>query len=94
VEPPPERRAAIAVRHYRETVEHYAAGHGGGRERGIALGVRTARKHVAAYVRRARAGDADGGRAAAAALCQLTDPGEVAAGLAAAMSEEGMALAA
>ena len=87
-------RAAIAVRHYREAVAHYEHGHGMGPEAGRALGVRTARKHVAAYVRIALADAPDGGRAAAGTLCRLTDPDAVADGLAAAMSDAPERLAA
>ena len=80
--PAANERAAIAVRHYRETVAHYERGHGKGAEAGRALGVRAARKHVAAYVRHAQTGTPDGGRAAAGTLCRLTDPQAVAVGLA------------
>ena len=80
-EPDAGSRADAACRHYRETVMHYEANHGLGPEAGRLLGVRTARKHVAAYVRHARRGTADGGRSAAGALCRLTDPSAVEAGL-------------
>ena len=85
--PSAEARAEIAVRHYAEAVAHYERGHGMGPEAGRALGVRTARKHVAAYVRNARSRDPDGGRAAAGALCRLTDPAAVADGLQAAFAD-------
>ena len=81
-------RAEIAAAHYREAVAHYERGHGMGPAAGRALGVRTARKHVAAYVRVALADTPDGGRAAAGALCRLTDPGAVEAGLRDAMLGE------
>ncbi|MEE4207758.1 MAG: tRNA dihydrouridine synthase DusB [Parvularcula sp.] len=45
-----ERRAALALDHYRATIAHYRDGHGEGPERGIDLGVRMARKHLAALV--------------------------------------------
>ncbi|WP_183816164.1 tRNA dihydrouridine synthase DusB [Parvularcula dongshanensis] len=93
-EPDPRTRARIAVRHYRETVTHYACGHGQSAERGRALGIRTARKHVAAYVRHVHASAPDGGRALAGALCRSTDAEQVAAGLEAAMLEEPAAIAA
>ena len=92
--PPAAARAEIAVAHYREAVAHYERGHGMGPEAGRALGARTARKHVAAYVRVARAATPDGGRATAAALCRMTDPEAVAAALRAAMLGEEVALAA
>ena len=85
VPPPLEAQAEAAVRHYREATAHYAKAHKLGPEAGKALGVRTARKHVAAYIRHARAGDADGGRAAAARLCQMRDAEAVAAALPGAM---------
>ena len=93
-EPDADARAEAACRHYRETVAHYEANHGQGPEAGRTLGVRTARKHVAAYVRHARRAAPDGGRAVASALCRLADPVAVEAGLRAAMTGEDAALAA
>ena len=92
-DPPASSRAAEAVRHYRETVGHYEAGHGLGPAAGRALGLRTARKHVAAYVRRALTGSPDGGRPLASRLCRSSDLEEVAEGLASAFETQ-VALAA
>jgi len=58
----------IAIRHYRETIDHY----------GAPLGVRMARKHLAAYVDTAPLDDSDGDRRAfRSALCRLASPDAV-----------------
>ena len=58
----------IALDHYRETIEHY----------GAPLGVRMARKHLAAYIDHAPI-ECDPGvrRAKRSAICRLASPGAV-----------------
>ena len=76
------RQAEIALRHYRATVALYTEGHGGGEEMGQRLGVRMARKHVAAYVDKLdRPLEPVQRRQIRARLCSAQDPGEVADGL-------------
>jgi nifR3 family TIM-barrel protein len=82
--PPIAAEAMIARRHYDETIALY----------GTALGVRVARKHLAAYVDHARVElEADARRAFRAALCRLTDPAEVAMQLSAFFAGEPLGLA-
>lgn len=70
--PAPEQRD-IALRHYGETISHY----------GAPLGVRMARKHLAAYVDLAPLDIADADRRAfRSAICRLASPDGVAAALA------------
>jgi len=74
-----EKQAEIAVRHYRATVALYTGGHGGGEELGQRLGVRMARKHVAAYVDKLdRPLEPGQRRQLRASLCSSHDPVEVA----------------
>ncbi|WP_051881928.1 tRNA dihydrouridine synthase DusB [Parvularcula oceani] len=94
VAPTREVQARIAVAHYREAVGHYEAGHRQGPEKGRLLGLRTARKHVAAYLRAAYADDPQTGRAIASRLCREADAERVAAGLEAALLREEEARAA
>ena len=72
--PPLDVQRDAALRHYRETVAHY----------GAPLGVRTARKHLAAYVDHAPVDiDAAERRAFRGALCRMASPEKVADALAA-----------
>ncbi len=63
---PRQKRGAIAIRHYLEILNHY----------GQELGVRNARKHLAAYLEKNALGDAGQGELKAwrAALCRENDP--------------------
>ncbi|NWG71178.1 MAG: tRNA dihydrouridine synthase DusB [Parvularculaceae bacterium] len=66
--PPAAAEAAVAVLHYAQTLSLY----------GEALGVRVARKHLAAYVDHAPVGLSGADRRAVRAeLCRLSDPREV-----------------
>lgn len=68
-----DKQCDIALRHYSETIEHY----------GAPLGVRMARKHLAAYVDLAPADLADADRRAfRSAICRLASPDAVALALA------------
>jgi tRNA-dihydrouridine synthase B len=72
VEPDVEDRLAIALSHFRESLEFY----------GDRLGLRVFRKHLAAYVENAPwPNEAGTRRTARGALCRLEDPGEVERGL-------------
>lgn len=73
-EPSRENQAAMALTHYQDTIAHY----------GAPLGVRMARKHLAAYVDHAPVEISLGERRAfRAVLCQVASPERVAAMLAA-----------
>jgi nifR3 family TIM-barrel protein len=77
--PSQEDEAAIALRHYADTIDHY----------GEKLGLRVARKHVAAYVDQAKGPFGQGARRELRAfLCTLTNPEEVKARLGALLSGE------
>ena len=68
VEPSPGEQRDIALRHYQETIDHY----------GAPLGVRMARKHLAAYVDHAPVEiAAPDRRAFRASLCRLASPAAV-----------------
>ncbi len=68
VHPPLREQGEIALRHYRETIDHY----------GAPLGVRMARKHLAAYVDLAPLDIGDGDRRAfRSAICRLASPAAV-----------------
>lgn len=73
-----EQQAEIALAHYRATIAHYADGHGGGPQMGRSLGIRMARKHLAAYVDRLdRPLCDDARRYWRGALCRSDDPAKV-----------------
>ncbi len=64
----PARQFEMVFRHYDEILSHY----------GIELGVRIARKHLAAYIERGAAADpATDRRHVKSRVCSLTDPNEV-----------------
>jgi nifR3 family TIM-barrel protein len=71
-EPGLERRLAIALDHFADTLEFY----------GDALGLRVFRKHLGWYVEHAPWGDAATRRETKSRLCRLTSPREVEAALA------------
>jgi tRNA-dihydrouridine synthase len=82
VTPPPfEDRAASALRHYRAMIEHYRDGHGTSPEAGIVLGVRMARKHLAAWIDAMPEIPRNIACEAKKVLCTSADPGEVEDGL-------------
>lgn len=67
-EPDVETRLAIALDHFRDSLEFY----------GDRLGLRIFRKHLAAYIENAPwPTQAEARRSARSALCRLEDPGEV-----------------
>jgi nifR3 family TIM-barrel protein len=67
-----DRRLAIALDHFRDTLDFY----------GQRVGLKMFRKHLAAYIEAAPwPASADARRAARARLCQLTVPAEIEAGL-------------
>ena len=71
-EPEAEARLAIALEHFRDSLNFY----------GDRLGLKIFRKHLASYVENAPwPGSAEARRAARSALCRLDDPAEVEAGL-------------
>lgn len=68
VSPPPDEECAAACAHYRDMISHY----------GTALGVRVARKHLAAYIDGAGVDiDPTLRRAFRAELCRVDDPAAV-----------------
>ena len=68
IEPDLDRRLAIALDHFHDTLRFY----------GDSLGIRVFRKHLGWYVENARwPRNADARRAAKSALCRLTSPREV-----------------
>ncbi|WP_425408531.1 tRNA dihydrouridine synthase DusB [Hyphococcus sp.] len=72
VEPPLELQRDAAAAHYAETIQHY----------GAPLGVRMARKHLAAYIDHAPVNiDPARRRACRAAICRMASPVHVAAAL-------------
>jgi len=75
VAPTPGEQRDIALEHYRDTVRHYAEGHGTSPEMGRALGIRMARKHLAATIDHAP-GFADGSlrRQVKSLICRASDP--------------------
>ncbi|MCQ8185045.1 tRNA dihydrouridine synthase DusB [Parvularcula maris] len=81
VPPPLEDRAASAVRHYENTVRLYQEGHGESAEMGLALGIRMARKHLAAYADSLTELPLPARKQAKNRLCTLTDPAAVTAEL-------------
>lgn len=84
-EPTGAARYAIAIRHFRESLEFY----------GPRLGLKIFRKHLAAYVEQApRPASPEARRAARSTLCRLEDPAAVEAGLAALWLDERERLAA
>lgn len=71
-------QAEMMARLHAETVTHYEAGHGKGPEKGRQLGLRTARKHLAAYADHLPIEISDDQRAAyRSALCRSLDPSEI-----------------
>ncbi len=65
IHPPANEQRDMALRHYRETIDHY----------GAPLGVRMARKHLAAYIDLAPVAMAEAERRAfRAAICRLASP--------------------
>jgi tRNA-dihydrouridine synthase len=78
-------RLAIALDHFNDALRFY----------GDRLGLRTFRKHLAAYVDQAPwPGDAEARRAARGVLCRLEGPAEVEAGLTSLWTEPERRLAA
>jgi nifR3 family TIM-barrel protein len=68
----------IAAQQYSDTVAHYTTGHGSGPELGKALGIRMARKHLAAYIEKLDREMPDSlRRKLKSRICQQTDPEEV-----------------
>ena len=65
------------IRHYEKTVKHYRDGHGQNPERGLDLGVRMARKHLAAFVGTTPEFAHDTKQKAKFALCSASDPSVV-----------------
>ncbi|NNU17121.1 tRNA dihydrouridine synthase DusB [Parvularcula sp. ZS-1/3] len=82
VPPPFEERGEMALRHYEKTVNHYREGHAQSPERGLDLGVRMARKHLAALVDSTNEFPQELKTQAKSELCQERDPAKVAARLA------------
>jgi nifR3 family TIM-barrel protein len=76
-----EARASSARRHYEHTVSLYREGHGRGAQAGQELGVRMARKHLAAYADALVELPDTVRKQAKTRLCTLTDPKEAAAEL-------------
>jgi nifR3 family TIM-barrel protein len=74
VPPSREKRAASAVRHYENTVSLYRDGHSQSQELGLALGIRMARKHLAAYADSLTEHPPQFRKQAKNRLCTLTDP--------------------
>ncbi|MEM1379680.1 MAG: tRNA dihydrouridine synthase DusB [Pseudomonadota bacterium] len=72
--PPLEQRGAWALAHYDATVAHYTEGHGQSREAGEDLGVRMARKHLAAFVDSVARWSSEQKSSAKAVLCRARDP--------------------
>lgn len=71
-EPDAEARLAIALEHFRDSLNFY----------GDRLGLRIFRKHLASYVENAPwPGSAEARRAARSTLCRLDDPAQIEAGL-------------
>ena len=84
-EPDAEQRLAIALDHFRDTLNFYGDGHG----------VRVFRKHLGWYIESAPwPARAEDRRAAKSALCRLTAPAEVESALTALWQEENFRLAA
>lgn len=81
VPPSFEERGRIAIEHYEKTVNHYRDGHGQSPELGLALGVRMARKHLAALVEVTPEFPHEEKSQAKAILCSDTDPAKVRATL-------------
>jgi tRNA-dihydrouridine synthase B len=80
-----EARLAIALDHFRDTLDFY----------GVRIGLKMFRKHLAAYIEAAPwPASAEARRAARARLCQLTIPAEVEAGLTALWTDTDERLAA
>ncbi|MEM9809973.1 MAG: tRNA dihydrouridine synthase DusB [Pseudomonadota bacterium] len=71
-------RGVMALEHYRAIIAHYQKGHGEGEARGIDLGMRMARKHLAALIDATPEFSAAEAKAAKTALCTSNDPHEVA----------------
>ncbi|MEO1040991.1 MAG: tRNA-dihydrouridine synthase [Pseudomonadota bacterium] len=80
--PPFHARGSMAVSHYRATIEHYRHGHAGGEDAGLSLGIRMARKHLAALIDATPEFDRATAKAAKSLLCTLQNPDDVAAELA------------
>lgn len=72
-----EARGEMAIRHYQNTVDHYREGHAQGEERGIDLGVRMARKHLAAWVDTTQEFSEETKKRAKFELCSAMDPNVV-----------------
>ncbi len=69
---------SLAISHYRDTVSHYTHNHGEGPARGEILGMKMARKHLAAYVDHAPVALSDEARKAfRGRLCRSTDKEDV-----------------
>lgn len=81
VPPPFEERAAMTLRHYEKTVSLYREGHSKSPEAGEELGVRMARKHLAAMIETTPEFSRDARTAAKRSLCSETDPAAVLNGL-------------
>ncbi|MEO1657647.1 MAG: tRNA dihydrouridine synthase DusB [Pseudomonadota bacterium] len=75
--PPFEERGAIALAHYRATIDHYRFGHAQGEEAGLDLGIRMARKHLAALIDATPEFERDAAKAAKTILCTVKDPSVV-----------------
>jgi nifR3 family TIM-barrel protein len=94
VPPSLEARTASAIRHYENTVRLYREGHGQNEEMGLALGVRMARKHLAAYADSLTELPLEQRRQAKNQLCTLTDPSAVVDALRGAFAEQAAEVAA
>ncbi|MGV6819425.1 MAG: tRNA dihydrouridine synthase DusB [Parvularcula sp.] len=76
--PPADEQARQMALFYQDLIDHYREGHGRGEEAGERLGVRMARKHLAAFVDHLPVTfSPQDRRALRGALCQSTAPGEV-----------------
>lgn len=76
-----QERGAMATDHYKATIAHYSQGHAQGEEAGLHLGIRMARKHLAALVDATPEFDRDTAKAAKTVLCTANNPADVEAEL-------------
>jgi tRNA-dihydrouridine synthase len=74
VEPPAAAQAQVMFDLYRETVDHYADGHGRCASKGRRLGVRMARKHLAAFASHLPGMAAPARQSLRGALCSADEP--------------------
>jgi nifR3 family TIM-barrel protein len=89
-----EERGRLAVSHYEHTVRHYRDGHGEGPEQGVDLGVRMARKHLAALVETTPEFSGETAKELKRRLCQEKNPVLVVDTLKRAFAEQSCSMAA